>query len=155
MRHTARRSAVAFEPKSAVFPPIPRSDEPRLRAAAKAAAESRETDAWTLALTPAEQRFLVEDLAELTDRERQVVFALCEGGQNQAVADRLFIALPTLRTHMMRINQKLGARSKGDVVRYIASRLLDRYRSGRPVLGLVTSDNTIMRQPREGEDERA
>lgn len=84
-------------------------------------------------LTDAERRFLAEDLADLTEREREVVFAVCEGGQNHAVAERLFIALPTLRTHLMRINQKLGARSKGDVVRFVAGRLLVRYRSGKPM----------------------
>ncbi len=106
---------------------------------------------WALSLTDAERRFLHDDLSELTDRERQVVFALCEGGQNQAVAERLYIALPTLRTHLMRINQKLGARSKGDVVRFVASRLLDRYRSGRPMPALITSDNYTTNMPREGE----
>lgn len=83
-----------------------------------------------LALTDAERRFLEADLGHLTDREREVVFALCEGGSNEAIAERLFVALPTLRTHLMRIHQKLGARSKADVVRVVAARLLSAYRAG-------------------------
>ncbi len=83
-----------------------------------------------LALTHAERRFLESDLAHLTERERQVVFALCEGGSNEAIAERLYVALPTLRTHLMRIHQKLGVRSKADVVRVVTGRVLAAYRSG-------------------------
>ncbi len=72
-----------------------------------------------------------EELDVLTDREREVALAICDGGSNEAVAERMFIALPTLRTHLMRINQKLGTRSKGDVVRLMVGRLLDGYRAGR------------------------
>ena len=44
---------------------------------------------------------------------------------------RLGIALPTLRTHLMRLNQKLRTGSKSDVVRHVASLLLEGYRTGR------------------------
>lgn len=75
--------------------------------------------------------FLRAALDGLTGRERQVVFAICEGGTNELIAERLAIALPTLRTHLMRLNQKLGTTSKGDVVRYVAATLLSGYRSAR------------------------
>ncbi len=88
-------------------------------------------ECWSLRLTPDERRTLSDELDALTDREREVALAICDGGSNEAVADRLYIALPTLRTHLMRINQKLGTRSKGDVVRLMVGRLLDGYRSGR------------------------
>jgi DNA-binding CsgD family transcriptional regulator len=78
---------------------------------------------------------LSEELDALTDREREVALAICDGGSNEVVAERLYIALPTLRTHLMRINQKLGTRSKGDVVRLMVGRLLDGYRSGRVANG--------------------
>ncbi len=84
-----------------------------------------------LALNDAERDMLAPDLAHLTARERQVVFAICEGGSNEALAERLFVALPTLRTHLMRIHQKLGVRSKADVVRLVSGRLLAAYRAGR------------------------
>lgn len=86
-----------------------------------------------------------EELDALTDREREVALAICDGGSNEAIAERMYIALPTLRTHLMRINQKLGTKGKGDVVRLMVGRLLDSYRVGRiapprpqPVNGLAT-----------------
>ena len=84
-------------------------------------------------LTDAESSFLRQSLEPLTPREREVVIAICSGGTNEAMADRLCIALPTLRTHLMRLNQKLGTKSKGDVVRFVASCVLDGYRSDRLV----------------------
>lgn len=86
-----------------------------------------------LSLRPEEEEFLQAGLAELTGRERQVVLAICAGGTNDAIASRLCIALPTLRTHLMRLNQKLNTTSKGDVVRHAATILIDGYRRG--VLG--------------------
>lgn len=88
-------------------------------------------ECWSLRLTPDERRSLGEELDALTEREREVALAICDGGSNEAIAERLYIALPTLRTHLMRINQKLGTKSKGDVVRLMVGRLLDSYRIGR------------------------
>lgn len=88
-------------------------------------------ECWSLRLTPEERHALSEELDALTDREREVALAICDGGSNEAIAERLYIALPTLRTHLMRINQKLGTKGKGDVVRLMVGRLLDAYRIGR------------------------
>lgn len=77
-----------------------------------------------------EEAYLRANLDVLTVREREVVLAICAGGTNDAVSARLCIALPTLRTHLMRLNQKLGTTSKGDVVRFAASILIDAYRRG-------------------------
>ena len=82
-------------------------------------------------LSETEQSYLNEVLAPLTDREKEVVYAICGGGRNEQIADRLCIALPTLRTHLMRLNQKLGTTSKSDVVRLIAGHLLEGYREDR------------------------
>lgn len=82
-------------------------------------------------LTPTERAFLDTALTDMTQRERDVVYALCEGGTNEEMARRLSIALPTLRTHLMRLNQKLRTSSKSDVVRHIASVLLEGYRTER------------------------
>ncbi len=87
-----------------------------------------------LELRESEREFLEFTFRRLTRRERQVIFELCSGGTNEGVADRLGVALPTLRTHMMRLNQKLGTTSKSDVVRLVASELLDGYREGRITL---------------------
>lgn len=90
--------------------------------------EGRAIEPWSLHLTGAERAHLLEALTPLTPREREVACSVCMGGANEAVADRLCIAVPTLRTHLMRINQKLGTASKGDLVRFISARLLDGYR---------------------------
>lgn len=107
---------VLAESKTAGMPPAVR---------AKSGANGAE-----LRLRPEEEHFLRMNLTELTEREREVVLAICEGGTNEAIADRLCIALPTLRTHLMRLNQKLGTTSKGDVVRHAAGILIEGYRCG-------------------------
>lgn len=81
-------------------------------------------------LTPSERLFLDSALVDMTQRERDVIYALCAGGTNEVMAHRLGIALPTLRTHLMRLNQKLRTGSKSDVVRHVASLLLEGYRTG-------------------------
>lgn len=86
---------------------------------------------WTLELNAVEREMLAAHLTPLTEREREVVYAVCAGGQNTAIAERLYIALPTLRTHLMRINQKLGVRSKSETIRFVLARLLEAYRAGR------------------------
>jgi DNA-binding CsgD family transcriptional regulator len=80
-------------------------------------------------LTPVEREWLAGPLADLTPREREVALAVCEGGDHEHVAASLCIAVPTLRTHLMRIHQKLGAESKADVVRFVSARLLELYRT--------------------------
>ncbi len=84
----------------------------------------------TLNLLDHEAHFLSRSLKALTTRECEVVFAICRGGTNEWMAEALQIALPTLRTHLMRLNQKLGTRRKSDVVRFVAKALLEGYRSG-------------------------
>jgi len=88
---------------------------------------------FALKLTAAERAFLEEHCSYLglTIREREVLYTICSGGTNEGMADRLCIALPTLRTHLMRLNQKLGTTDKVDVIRFVACRLLEGYRSGR------------------------
>lgn len=109
------------EPKpSGTFPTEPQlSTEPR-----------GSHDTSSLHLLDSELNYLREDLGALTAREREVVISICRGGTNEQVAERLCIALPTLRTHLMRLNQKLGTSGKGDVVRHVAAVLLAGYRTG-------------------------
>lgn len=92
---------------------------------------------WRLNLSGPERDRLRQAFDRLTPRELEVVFAICDGGSNESVADRLCIALPTLRTHLMRIHQKLGSASKSDIVRCVSARLLRDYRRGliEPVEG--------------------
>jgi ATP/maltotriose-dependent transcriptional regulator MalT len=88
-------------------------------------------DGCSLQLNEVERALVEELFRDLTRREREVIFALCAGGTNEGMAERLCIALPTLRTHLMRLNQKLGTSSKGDVVRMVAAHLLRAYRCQR------------------------
>jgi len=47
-------------------------------------------------------------LAELTEREREVLGLIAEGHSNQAISARLFLSLKTVETHIRQIFMKLG-----------------------------------------------
>jgi DNA-binding NarL/FixJ family response regulator len=49
----------------------------------------------------------VDRLAELTDREREVLALMAEGRSNQAIADRLFVTPKTVEAHTASIFSKL------------------------------------------------
>jgi DNA-binding NarL/FixJ family response regulator/signal transduction histidine kinase len=53
-----------------------------------------------------------ETLARLTPREREVLQALAEGLDSQAIADRLHVTLRTERNHVANILSKLGVHSQ-------------------------------------------
>lgn len=51
----------------------------------------------------------------LTERERDIAVALAHGASNQELADRLFISLATVKTHVGNIMAKLGAANRVQV----------------------------------------
>ena len=53
-------------------------------------------------------------LDELTDREREVLGLMAEGRSNQAIAQRLFVTLKTVETHVASIFSKLGLEPEPD-----------------------------------------
>jgi DNA-binding NarL/FixJ family response regulator len=55
-----------------------------------------------------------DPLAELTDREREVLELIAEGRSNQAIGERLFLSPKTVETHIRQIFQKLGLRGSPD-----------------------------------------
>jgi DNA-binding NarL/FixJ family response regulator len=54
----------------------------------------------------------------LTDREREIVQLLAEGGSNKEVADALGISVKTVETHRAAVMKKLKFKSFSDLVRY-------------------------------------
>ena len=52
------------------------------------------------------------ELDELTDREREVLIEIAHGLSNQEIADKLFISLPTVKTHVAHILSKINARDR-------------------------------------------
>jgi len=57
-----------------------------------------------------------ERLAMLTEREREVLLLIARGLSNQELAEQLFIADNTVKTHVKRIFTKLGARDRAQAI---------------------------------------
>ena len=55
-------------------------------------------------------------LADLTEREREVLALVAEGLSNAGLARTLHVSLPTAKTHVSRILTKLGARDRTQLV---------------------------------------
>jgi DNA-binding NarL/FixJ family response regulator len=56
------------------------------------------------------------DLAELTDREGEVLALVAKGLSNAELAETLHVSVPTAKTHVSRILNKLGARDRTQLV---------------------------------------
>jgi DNA-binding NarL/FixJ family response regulator len=81
-------------------------------------------------LSPSVTRRLIEDvasrprtpaaapaaMAELTDREREVLILVARGLSNAEIAARLFVSIGTVKTHVARLLMKLGLRDRVQVV---------------------------------------
>jgi len=57
----------------------------------------------------------------LSEREREVLRLVAQGHTNQQVADRLGLSVKTVETYRARLMDKLGLRSRADLVRYALS----------------------------------
>jgi DNA-binding NarL/FixJ family response regulator len=65
---------------------------------------------------PASDAGWTRRLAELTERETQVLRLVAEGRSNAELADQLVIAESTAKTHVKRILAKIGARDRAQAV---------------------------------------
>jgi predicted ATPase/class 3 adenylate cyclase/DNA-binding CsgD family transcriptional regulator len=54
----------------------------------------------------------------LSDRERDIVALLAGGATDAQIAERLFLSVNTVRSHLERIRDKTGARRRAELVRY-------------------------------------
>lgn len=58
-------------------------------------------------------------LASLTDRERDVAFAIADGRTNQQIAEDLYLSVTTVKTHISALFTKLQASNRVDIARTI------------------------------------
>ncbi|HYD93954.1 MAG TPA: LuxR C-terminal-related transcriptional regulator [Noviherbaspirillum sp.] len=54
--------------------------------------------------------------SELTERELDVLLLLAQGCGNQAIAEKLFVSVTTVKTHLRNINLKLGAHNRTEAI---------------------------------------
>jgi DNA-binding NarL/FixJ family response regulator len=70
------------------------------------------------ALLEASQTSLPARRTALSRRQQEVLILLAEGHTHQQIADRLVLSVKTIETYRGRIAEKLGLRSRADMVRY-------------------------------------
>ncbi|MFK7783928.1 MAG: tetratricopeptide repeat protein [Crocinitomicaceae bacterium] len=60
------------------------------------------------------------ELAPLTDREKEVLVEVKEGLKDQEIADKLFISIATVRTHLRKAYVKIDARNRAEAIQFIS-----------------------------------
>lgn len=73
-------------------------------------------DGTTTAPAPEPKPYTDPELDDLTEREREVLVEIAHGLSNQEIADKLFISLPTVKTHVAHILAKINARDRVQAV---------------------------------------
>jgi len=70
----------------------------------------------TRLVTQLPEPVLAPGVADLTDREREVLVLMARGLSNQEICADLFLAEPTVKTHVGKVLAKLGARDRVQAV---------------------------------------
>jgi DNA-binding NarL/FixJ family response regulator len=83
--------------------------------AVRLAAGGRPTFARISEVEPAERSYPT-DVADLTDRELEILGRLSDGSTNPEIGEALQISVATVRTHVTRIFQKLDVHSRRDLI---------------------------------------
>jgi DNA-binding NarL/FixJ family response regulator len=65
---------------------------------------------------------IAEPFADLSDREQQVVTLVCDGLSNKEAAKKLNVTEGTVKTHLHAIFEKLGVRSRIELMIALADR---------------------------------
>lgn len=62
------------------------------------------------------QRLSASNFPDLSKREKEVLELLTEGLNNQEIADKLFVSVPTVKTHMSNLFLKLDVKSRSQAI---------------------------------------
>jgi DNA-binding NarL/FixJ family response regulator len=79
----------------------------------------------------------VRSINILSERERQVLERTAQGYGSQEIATQILVSVKTVETYRARIAEKLGLRTRSDIVRYAVQ------------MGLLTSDALVNAPRRE------
>jgi FixJ family two-component response regulator len=88
-------------------------DEAGLLSAIKSA-EERDKTQRTI---EARRKIVLQKMAKLTCKEKEVLALMLTGLQNKVIADKLGVQLKTIKVHRGRIHQKMGVKSLAELVR--------------------------------------
>ena len=61
-------------------------------------------------------------MSPLSEREEEVLRLLADGYTNKQMAEQLGLSVKTVETYRLRVTQKLGRRTRADLVRYLRER---------------------------------
>ncbi|MGO8924606.1 MAG: helix-turn-helix domain-containing protein [Xanthobacteraceae bacterium] len=71
---------------------------------------------------------IAEPFSELSDREQHVITLLCNGLSNRKIAEKLGVTEGTVKCHLHAIYEKLGVRSRFELVIALKGRAHDEAR---------------------------